>query len=130
MKVSILVVDDNSETLEVLKRSLQFEGYRIFTAQKVSQAIVILKENHIDLVITDMKMPESNGIGMIKFVRENFSNMKIIVISGYPFPQNLDYSTQNAPDDFLAKPFTSEELVITVQKVLTSGDGIKKNQAE
>ena len=61
-KEHILVVDDAPQTLEVIQRNLSLQGYVVFTAPDVGDAISILKSNPIDLVITDLKMPKISGL--------------------------------------------------------------------
>ncbi len=118
MNELILVVDDNLETLEVLTRNLLTEGYTVFTAQSVSAAKAILKNKSISLIITDIKMPESNGMALIYFASENFSDLKVLIISGYPLPANFALYARKTNLDFLSKPFTAEELFMAVEKVL------------
>ena len=83
-KECILAVDDAPTTLEVLERNLTAQGYRVFTAQSVPEAITILKTTPVDLVITDLKMPGVSGLDLIRHVRENFKETEVIMITGYP----------------------------------------------
>ncbi len=81
-KESILVVDDALTTLEVLQRNLTSQGYRIFTAPNVAEAIRMLDTTPLDLVITDLKMPGASGIDLIRHVRENFKEIEVMMITG------------------------------------------------
>src|SRR5512137_2969196 len=83
-KECVLAVDDAPTTLEVLERNLTTQGYRVFTAQSVSEAITVLKTTPVDLVITDLKMPGVSGLDLIRHVRENFKETEVIMITGYP----------------------------------------------
>jgi len=83
-KERILLVDDALSTLEVLQRNLTSQGYQIFTASNVSEAIKILEALSIDLVVTDLKMPGASGLDLIRHVRENFRNIEVMMITGYP----------------------------------------------
>ena len=69
-KETILVVDDAPDTLEVLERNISSQGYKVFTATGVSEAVQILNNTSIDLVITDYKMPKINGLDLVRHVRE------------------------------------------------------------
>jgi len=67
-KESILVVDDQPATLEVLQRNLFSQGYQVYTAPGAIEAIEVLKSTTIDLVITDLKMPKISGLDLIRTV--------------------------------------------------------------
>ena len=72
----ILVVDDAPDTLEVVQRNLQARGYRVYTASAVAEAIRILEQTPVELVITDCKMPKVSGLELVKHVRENYGVRK------------------------------------------------------
>lgn len=117
-KESILVVDDSIDTLEMLERNLKSKGYLVFKAQSVAEATKILDKTAIDLVITDIKMPKSNGFRLIEHVKENFKNMEIVVITGFPSIEGAIRAVKNGAEEYLPKPFTDEELFSVVQKAL------------
>jgi len=117
-KESILVVDDTSDTLEILKRNLTSKGYQVFTALNVPGAIEVLDHTPVDLVITDFKMPKVDGIDLIRHVRENFKYTEIIMITGYPSVEIAVKAVKTGADDYLVKPFTEEELFTAVQNAL------------
>jgi len=82
-KDRILVVDDAPTTLEVLQRNLTFQGYQVFTAPGVPEAINVLDTTAVDLVITDLKMPGASGLDLIRHVRENYKETEVMMITGY-----------------------------------------------
>ena len=82
-KESILIVDDAPETLEVLRRNLEAEGYRVFTAQSVAEALQFLDGAPVDLVVTDYKMPKVSGLDLVRHVRENLQDTEVVMITGY-----------------------------------------------
>ena len=84
VKERILLVDDIADTLELISRNLTSKGYQIFTASCVPDAIKFLDSTKVDLVITDLKMPKISGLDLVKYVRENFKDTEIMVITGYP----------------------------------------------
>ena len=67
----ILVVDDAPDTLEILQRNLESQGYRVSTSPGAAEAVKILESVSIDLVITDLKMPEIDGLSLIRHIQEN-----------------------------------------------------------
>lgn len=114
----ILVVDDSAPTLEILRRNLTASDYVVFTADSVEGAVDILEKTPIDLVITDMKMPQQTGVHLIRHVRENFRDTAVMMITGYASVQGAVEAMHLGAEDYLAKPFTDEELLATVQKTL------------
>jgi DNA-binding NtrC family response regulator len=114
----ILIVDDAPDTLEVLQRNLLSQGYKVFTASNISEAIRVLEYTHIDLVITDYKMPEGSGIELIKHVRENFKYTEIMMITGYASIEGAVKAVKIGAEEYLAKPFTDEELFAAVNRSL------------
>ena len=117
-KSSLLIVDDNPDTLEILKRNLKSEGYRIFTAPGVLEAHEILNQTAIDLVITDLKMPKISGLDLVRYVRENLQDTEVMMITGYPSIGGAVEAIKKGAEDYLAKPFTEEELITAVRKTL------------
>ena len=104
-KGRIVVVDDAPDTLEVLQRNLQSEGYRVFTAPSVADAIRILEETPLDLVITDIRMPKVSGLDLVRHVRENFKNTEVITITGYPSIGGAVEAVKTGAEQYLAKPW-------------------------
>jgi DNA-binding NtrC family response regulator len=117
-KESILVVDDSIDTLEMLERNLKSKGYRVFPAQSVVEAIKILDVTPIDLVITDIKMPIDSGFELIEHIKENFKEIEIIVITGFPSIEGAIKAVKNGAEEYLPKPFTDKELFSVVQRAL------------
>ncbi|ODS31076.1 MAG: sigma 54 response regulator [Candidatus Scalindua rubra] len=117
-KECILVVDDAPDTLEVLQRNLTSEGYKVFTAPGVPEAIEILETTMIDLVITDLKMPKVSGLDLIRHIRENFKNTEVMMITGYSTVKGAVSAMKTGAEEYLPKPFTDEELLSAVTRVL------------
>lgn len=115
-KESILIVDDCVDTLEMLQRNLKSQGYRVFPATGVEEAIKVLNSTIIDLVITDIKMPRLSGFDLIQHVRENFKDIEVVVITGYPTIEGAVKAVKNGAEEYLPKPFTDEELFSIVQR--------------
>jgi len=117
-KESILIVDDSTTTLEVLQRNLTAAGYQVFTATCVAEAIETLGSTQLDLVITDLKMPKVSGLDLVRHIRENFKNTEVMMITGYPSIEGAVEAVKTGAEEFLPKPFTDEELLSAVQRVL------------
>lgn len=110
----VLVVDDNDMIREVMVDLLSDEGYTMLEAENGLLALNVIEKEHIDLIITDIFMPDEDGIGTIFKLKKNFPDIKIIAISG---------GGQIKPDSYLemaemlgaiktfTKPFDTEELL-------------------
>ena len=118
VKERILIVDDSANTLEVLRRNLTAEGYQVFTAPGVAEAIETLVVTQLDLVITDLKMPKVSGLDLVRHIRENFKNTEVMMITGYPSVEGAVEAVKTGAEEFLPKPFTGAELLSAVQRVL------------
>ncbi|MDD5571270.1 MAG: sigma-54 dependent transcriptional regulator [Bacteroidales bacterium] len=115
---TILIVDDSIETLELIKRNIDNfnKGYRVYTATNVTDAMQRLKTIPIDIVVTDLRMPEINGMHLVKFVRDNYKDTEVLVITGYPSVETAIESIKSGAEEYLTKPFTDEELHKALQK--------------
>ncbi|MFC1724758.1 sigma-54-dependent transcriptional regulator [candidate division KSB1 bacterium] len=118
-KETLLVVDDAPDTLEVLQRNLSSKGFKVFSSLNVSDAIKILDGTKIDLVITDYKMPKVNGFDLVRHVKENFRDTEVMMITGYATIEGAVTAVKTGASEYLAKPFTDEELFTAVKKVIT-----------
>ncbi len=114
----ILVVDDSPDTLEVLERNLTSRGYRVFTARTVGEATRILEMTPIDLVITDYKMPQVNGLDLVHYVNVNFKDTEIVMITGFPSIDGAVQAVKYGASEYIEKPFTEDELIKAVERVL------------
>lgn len=115
---TILAVDDSAATLEVISRNLSAAGYVVHTCGSVEEAGAFLDETPVDLIITDYKMPRSNGLELIKHVRDNFKDTEIMMITGYPSITGAVEAMRDGAGEYLAKPFTGDELLAVVRRIL------------
>src|SRR5690606_17316455 len=119
-KENILIVDDDINILELLQRHLHSLNYHTFKAVSVKEAVAILRDTEIDLLITDLKMPEVDGFELIQFVSEHYPTIPKLVVTGYPSIQDALSAIKSRVVDYLVKPFTKAELKQAVEKSLTS----------
>jgi DNA-binding NtrC family response regulator len=118
IKSTILVVDDARDTLELIERNLTSQGYAVITATGVVQATHILESNPVDLVITDLKMPKINGLELVKYIRQNYKDTEVMMITGYATIEGAVEAVKTGADEYLTKPFTEEELFSAVESTL------------
>ena len=117
-KENILIVDDDIHILELLHRHLNSWNYHTYKAISVKEAVQILQETKIDLLITDLKMPEIDGFELIKFVSEHYPKLPKLVVTGYPSVQDSLIAIKSGVVEYLTKPFTKDELKIVIDKSL------------
>ena len=125
---TILVVDDEKDTLDLLTLLLTGENYQVLTASDVKQATSILMtqyKNKVflpDLILLDIRMPEINGYDFCLWIKENttFSKIPVVFISAHTFQKDIDRGLKCGAQDFVKKPWPSnEELINRIRKVLS-----------
>ncbi|MFC1731356.1 response regulator [candidate division KSB1 bacterium] len=79
----ILCVDDESNVLTVLKRTLEAEGFEVFIASSGKAALTVLEKKNCDIALIDYKMPEMNGIELVKRIKENGCDIESIMVTAY-----------------------------------------------
>jgi len=126
-KENILIVDDDINILELLQRHLQSWNYHVFKALSVKEAVSILRDSTIDLLITDLKMPELDGSELIKFVSEHYPKLPKLVVTGYPSVQDSLAAIKSGVVDYLTKPFTKDELKMALDKYLVNADNLAQS---
>ncbi|MDG5491185.1 sigma-54 dependent transcriptional regulator [Psychroserpens sp. SPM9] len=129
-KENILIVDDDVNILELLQRHLQSWNYHVFKAISVKEAVVILRDTKIDLLITDLKMPEVDGFELIKFVSEHYPKLPKLVVTGYPSVQDSLAVIKSGVVDYLTKPFTKAELKLALDNTLITSEDTAQQQKD
>jgi CheY-like chemotaxis protein len=117
-KESLLVVDDEKALRNLASELLRSKGYRVLLAGNGIDALKILEENHIDLLISDVVMPNMDGYKLSALVREKFPDVKIQLISGYHDNRSRTEEDEILNATLLNKPFTAKSLYQAVRKRL------------
>jgi YesN/AraC family two-component response regulator len=116
----ILVVDDEPMIREGLKMALELEGHKAITASDGKEAIRFVDQQKLDLIITDIIMPESDGIEVICNVKERKPDIKILAISGggrISAKDHLKIAKQLGATGVLTKPFSTAELITEINRL-------------
>ncbi|WP_338839928.1 sigma-54 dependent transcriptional regulator [Flavobacterium ginsenosidimutans] len=121
-KENILVVDDNNDMLDLIQRQLKTFNYRTYKASSVNEAIEVLKNTTIDLLISDLNMPEINGMELLKYTDEHYPAIPKLVISGVPSIPSVVCAIKSGALDYLTKPFTSDELYKAIRSSLVKNN--------
>lgn len=114
---SILIVDDEIQIRELIKKYAQHMNYLVFEAENGLEAIEIVKKEKIDLIIMDIMMPELDGFSSVKAIRE-FSSLPIIMLSARGEEYDKIYGFDLGIDDYVTKPFSPKELMMRVNAIL------------
>ncbi|ADL42366.1 two component transcriptional regulator, winged helix family [Caldicellulosiruptor obsidiansis OB47] len=124
---SILIVDDEQHILELLKFNLRKEGYNTFEADSGVQALEILKNNKVDLVILDIMMSDKDGYEVLKEIRFNrdTKNLPVILLSAKSEEIDKILGLELGADDYITKPFSVKELVVRVKALLRRVESLK-----
>jgi two-component system, chemotaxis family, chemotaxis protein CheY len=116
---SILVIEDEPETRRMLKETLAGAGYQVAAAADGQEASAAFRANAPDLVVTDIYMPNKDGLEVIMELRARFPRTRIIAISGQVTTKNmLPVASTLGAARAIPKPFTPDELLQAVQEVL------------
>src|ERR1700693_201553 len=116
-KTTILAADDDPQLLRLVTRNLQLEGYDVLAASDGQQALELIENNSLDLVLLDVMMPKMDGFTVCYRVRE-CSAVPIIIITARGQDQDKVRGLDLGADDYLTKPFSVEELLARVRAVL------------
>jgi DNA-binding NtrC family response regulator len=121
--VKILVVDDDPIVLDSCKRVFEAEGLEVCLVSSTGKALEAIKNNVFDIVLIDVKMPEQDGMYLMRAVKRQWPELPIVVMSGYSTPETIAEGLQLGAEEFIAKPFTPDELLKIVRHVLQKGEG-------
>jgi len=115
--MKILVVDDDKMILEAITHSLTSEGYEVITATNGLQALEMAQNKKLDLIISDIMMPDLSGLSMLSMLKQfYFNKIPVIIISSLDKSDVILSSLGLGADDFMAKPINFKELSIRVKK--------------
>jgi len=124
----ILVVDDDYIAMDVVVSFLQKEGFPVDTASSARDAIEKLKKTHYEMVIVDLKMPDANGIEVLKEALKTNPDMAVVIVTAYGTLENALEAIKLGAYDYITKPFKLQELLIVTENARQRASLIKENQ--
>jgi DNA-binding response OmpR family regulator len=128
-KTTILAADDDPQLLRLMTRNLQLEGYDVLAASDGQQALELIENNALDLVLLDVMMPKMDGFTVCYRVRE-FSAVPIIIVTARGQDQDKVRGLDLGADDYLTKPFSVDELLARVRAVLRRAQFTARENAQ
>lgn len=114
----ILVVDDNKNTRQLMQAVLEAENYKVYTAVDGQDALDVMDQQHIDLVLLDVMMPNMDGIEFTKLLREMDNDLPILMVSAKQLPQDRKLGFRAGTDDYMTKPVDEEEMLLRITALL------------
>ncbi|MDO8947898.1 MAG: sigma-54 dependent transcriptional regulator [Desulfocapsaceae bacterium] len=124
---SILIVDDEPNYLVILSELLRDEGYEIFTAPGGAQGLVLIQNVDLDMVITDMQMPGMDGLQLLGAIKKINSDLPVVMITAFAQVDKAVAAMQAGAFNYLAKPFSNDELIVTINKAVQHYSLVREN---
>ena len=125
---TILIVDDEKNYPLILSAVLQDEGYETLTANSGADALQILAQSDVDLILTDMKMPQMDGIELLGRIKEIDAEIPVIMMTAYGTVEKAVEAMQKGAYSYILKPFDNEQLVVYVKKAIAMHRVVKENR--
>ena len=128
-KINVLVVDDDEDTRDVLEDILEDAGYSVWTADSGEQAVAMLAETPMDLVLTDMRMPGQDGLDVLEETKRLSPETDVIVMTGYASVDLAVECMKHGASDFITKPFNIDHIRMIADRTLRT-KALKRKAAE
>jgi len=128
MQRSVLIVDDERNMLTVMEFTLKDAGYRVLTAERAEDALNLIHDPDLDVILSDLKMPGMGGDEFIRVSRQLRPDVPIIVVTAYGSIRSAIECVQAGASNYLTKPFEPEELQFSVENALRYRDLMSENQ--
>lgn len=127
-KPSILLVEDEENLQEALKLNLELEGYEVTACSDGASALKFIHQEHFDLIILDVMLPEVDGITVAENIRVHNNEVPILMLSAKNTSADKILGLKKGADDYLTKPFNLEELLLRVQKLIDKSNRLQQKQ--
>ncbi|MBI4649764.1 sigma-54-dependent Fis family transcriptional regulator [Candidatus Desantisbacteria bacterium] len=127
-KELILVVDDEKNTRESLCKILIQEGYSVLQAKKEDDAIEIVKNNPVDLLITDLCLPGHDGLHLFRQIKKEYPSIQVILMTAYGTVESAVEAMKEGVSDYLTKPVNIDEMLILINKILQGQKLLEENK--
>jgi len=129
-RARILIIDDDEDIRKVLKTILEDEGYSADTAANGKEAIRKSYRKIYNLALIDVKLPDMEGIKLLKRIKDTVPKMRKIILTGYPSIQNAIEAVNQGADAYIVKPFDMDKVLATIKEQLKKQEEEKKYSQE
>lgn len=116
--MKILIIEDNLRVSSLMKRGLESQGYEIYISEDAEDALVIIERIDFDLIITDIMLPQMNGIELSKMIKQKHPDLPIIMLTALGTIDEKIEGFDAGADDYMVKPFEIRELYARIKAIL------------
>ncbi|SDU15747.1 response regulator [Desulfobacula phenolica] len=114
-KINLLIVDDEDQFLESIKKSLELRDFNVITANRGEKAVEVAKNNTIDIALVDLKMPGISGEETLKLLKQEHKWMEVVILTGHGAIDSAVECTKSGAYSYLQKPCELDQLLETLQ---------------
>ena len=114
--ITVLAVDDEPMMRSLLEKILTRDGYKIVTAEDGQEALKVLEEQPVSIVISDIKMPRLNGFDLLKVIKSKYPEIGVIMMTAYGDTFTVKDALLLGADEYITKPFKSFEISLVVER--------------
>jgi DNA-binding NtrC family response regulator len=125
---TILLVDDKASMRKVLRQTLEDDSCSILEAEDGEKALEIIKTKHVDVIISDIKMPKLDGLTLLKMIKEIDSEIVVLIMTAYGTIETAVDAMKLGAYDYITKPFSTEQVKLTVEKAIERQKLIYENK--
>jgi len=125
---TVLIIDDEPKILKILKNLFEQEGFNVIVTQNGESALEYLFSHDINVIVTDLKMPEMSGMEILKRAKEISDEVQVIIITAYGDVQEKVRAMKSGAFDFIQKPFQMDTILSLVRNASHSSKLMKKNK--
>lgn len=118
MKGRVLVIDDEAIVRVSCERVLKPVGFEVMVTSRGDEAIELLEKEPYDVVLTDLKMPDMDGLEVLKIIKERWPDIQVIIITGYGTINTAVQAIKMGAYEYIEKPFTPQDILEVVEKAI------------
>src|SRR3990170_4750642 len=127
LKSTILIIEDKESMAKMLGQTIEAEGYRTLIARDGSTGINLINDERVDLVITDLKLPEKDGLEVLRAVKDKNPLIPVILMTAYGTIETAVSAMKEGAYEFLTKPFDTNHLLVLIKRAMESQRIIAEN---
>ena len=125
----LLIVDDEAGLRQLLAIVFEREGHQVIVAENGARALAALKANPVDLMLSDVRMPDVTGIELLREARQFLPHLAVVMMTAYATVEDAREAFKLGADDFITKPFDIEELKLIIERTLQKLQLVKENES-
>ena len=126
----VLVAEDNENTRKLMETVLRRNGYEVFTARDGEEALRVMDEHHIDIVLLDVMMPKVDGYAFTQELRESGINTPILMVTAKQLPADKHKGFLVGTDDYMTKPVDMEEMLLRIRALLRRAQIVSEHKLQ